>query len=391
MARTYNCISADSHLEIDSKHWIHRVPEQYRERAPRLIRTATGGDAWVIEGAPAREVPSDLYGGKGRENWRPYGQTYEGTSGTGSAAQRVSEQDRDGVDAEVFYPCMVGGPNLWRNIRDGDPYKAIVRGYNDRLAEEYCAVAPDRLIGLGVIPMSTLDDAIAELEHSKKLGLKGALLGAFPSNKGYPTPEDDKFWAASLDLEMPVTIHIELNRQGERAGPLMRPPKAVRSDVHFDVQVDFPGQVSRFHRVGGLNAVQMVLDGLFDRFPNLNVYFAETHAGWLPFFYNMADLRYSRHHGWAEELMGYQPMKMLPSDYMRKHIFWGFLDDAIGVEMRHHLGVDRLMWATDFPHQESDWPDSQAVIGRIFKGVPESEKQRMIAGNAVEFFRLDSE
>ena len=391
MAQQYNVISADSHLEVDSQHWIHRVPEKYRDRAPRLIRMSTGGDAWVIEGVPAREVPSDLYGGKGRDKWRPWGQTYESTMGTGPPEQRVKEQDRDGIDAEVMYPCMVGGPNLWRNVKDDEPYKAIVRGYNDWLAEEYCAHNPDRLLGLGVIPMTNIDDAVAELQHVKELGLKAALLGAFPSNKGYPTSEDDRFWAAALDLELPVTIHVELNRLGERSGPLLPAPKPISKAVMLDVQVDFPGQVSRFHRVAGVNAVQMLLSGLFDRFPNLKVYMAETHAGWIPFFYWMADLRYKRHHWWAEELMGYQPLKQKPSDYMREHIYWGIIDDPIGVEMRHHVGTNRLMWSTDFPHQESDWPDSDEVIENMFKGVPEADKYAILAGNCVEFFRLNAE
>ena len=114
-ARTYQCISGDSHLEVDSKRWIHRVPEKFRDRAPRLIRTATGGDAWLIEGEIAREVPSDLYGGKGRDNWTPFGQTYEGTPGTGSPQQRMQEQDRDGIDApgesqDVKIPNPISGP-----------------------------------------------------------------------------------------------------------------------------------------------------------------------------------------------------------------------------------------------------------------------------------------
>ena len=221
--------------------------------------------------------------------------------------------------------------------------------------------------------------------------MKAALLGAFPSNKGYPTPEDDRFWAAALDLEMPVTIHVELNRLGERSGPLLPAPKPISKAVMMDVQVDFPGQVSRFHRVAGVNAVQMLLSGLFDRFPNLKVYMAETHAGWIPFFYWMADLRYKRHHWWAEELMGYQPLKQKPSDYMREHIYWGIIDDPIGVEMRHHVGTNRLMWSTDFPHQESDWPDSDEVIENMFKGVPEADKYAILAGNCVEFFRLNAE
>ncbi len=386
--QAYRCISGDSHLEVDSKCWMHRVPEKYRERAPRLIRTATGGDAWVIEGQAAREVPSDLYGGKGRNNWRPFGQTYEGTPGTGPAQQRVQEQDRDGLDAEVLYPAQVGGPWLWRNIPDDDAYKAIVRAYNDWLAEEYCAVAPDRLIGLGILPMTHVGDAVAEMEHCAALGFKAVLLSAFPDNKGHPSRADDRFWAAAQDLGMPVTIHIELNRLGERAGPLLRYPREDKETLKRLGSIGLAEQVSRFHRVGGLNAVQMVLDGLFDRFPNLRVYFAETHAGWLPFFLHMADLRYQRHYSWAETCLGFQPLKRLPSEYIREHIYWGFLDDPIGVEMRHHIGVDRLIWATDFPHQESDWPDSGAVIERIFAGVPPDETYRMVAANAVEFFQL---
>lgn len=387
--RVYNCISGDSHLEVDSKVWIHRVPEKFRERAPRLVRTATGGDAWVIEGMAAREVPSDLYGGKGRDNWAPFGQTYEGTAGTGPAEQRIKEQDIDGIDAEVMYPCQAGGPNTWRNIADDEPYMAVVRAYNDWLAEEYCAVAPDRLIGLGIIPMTNVNDAIAEMEHIAKLGLPGVLLGAFPDNKGYPSPADDKFWAASQDLNMPVTVHIELNRQGSRSGPLLKYPNESPESLKKLGGIGLAEQVSRFHRVGGLNAVQMVLDGLFDRFPNLNIYFAETHAGWLPFFLYMADLRYSRHNEWATELVGFKPLKQLPSEYIKQHIYWGFLDDPIGVEMRHHIGVDKLIWATDFPHQESDWPISNLVLDRVFAGVPDEDRHKMVVDNVVKFFHLD--
>ena len=133
----------------------------------------------------------------------------------------------------------------------------------------------------------------------------------------------------------------------------------------------------------------MVLDGLFDRFPNLNIYFAETHAGWLPFFLYMADLRYTRHNEWATELVGFKPLKQLPSEYIKQHIYWGFLDDPIGVEMRHHIGVDKLIWATDFPHQESDWPISNLVLDRVFAGVPDEDRHKMVVDNVVKFFHLD--
>ena len=64
MVRHYRYISGDSHLEIDARCWVDRVPKQYRDQAPRLVRLPDGSDAWAIEGQPLRQVPFDLYGGK---------------------------------------------------------------------------------------------------------------------------------------------------------------------------------------------------------------------------------------------------------------------------------------------------------------------------------------
>src|SRR5438105_8809414 len=193
----YRYISGDSHLEIASKAWLHRVPEKYRDRAPKVVRLPDGADAWVVEDQKPQPVPSDLYGGKGRDRWRPFGQTYEDTPGTGPAEQRLREQDQDGVDAEVLFPGA-SGPRLWRAIKDKDAAKAVLRAYNDFLALDYCAVAPDRLIGIGIIPWTGLDDAIAEMEHCAENGLKAVALSAFPSGGSYPTPEDDRFWKQAL-------------------------------------------------------------------------------------------------------------------------------------------------------------------------------------------------
>ena len=271
----YDLVDDDGQRREHKNRWQHRV-------SPCFVAT--------LHVFPASQQHKSR-----RHQRNPFGQTYEGTAGTGPAEQRLSEQDRDGIDAEVMYPCQVGGPWLWRSVPDDEPYLAIVRAYNDWLAQEYCAVSPQRLIGLGMVPMSNIGDAVAETKRCAKLGLPGMLLSAFPSNKGYPTPEDDRFWATAQELNMPVTVHIQLNREGVRSGPLLRYPKEDPEVMKKLGTTGLAEQVSRFHRVGGLNVVQMVLDGLFDRFPNLNIYFAETHAGWLPFFMHMADLRYDRH------------------------------------------------------------------------------------------------
>jgi predicted TIM-barrel fold metal-dependent hydrolase len=388
----YRYISGDSHLEVDSRRWVDRVPLKYREQAPRLIRLPDGGDGWTINNELARPAAAaDLYGGKGRDQYLPFGATYEGTAGTGGPEQRIREQDQDGIDAEVLFPSQQGGPKLWRRIKDDTAYNQIVHGYNLWLAEEYCAVNPARLIGVGILPLThDIADPINEMRCCAKLGLKTVLLQGFPSGEPYPSEADDEFWATALDLNMPVSVHVDLERSGGRAGPLFKfskdPQGLSEKIIHGLVE-----QVGRFGPMrgsGAIAAAQWVLSGLFDRFPSLRIFFAENQIGWIPFFLQSADVRYDRHHRWAERLFDFKPLNRLPSEYIREHCLWGFQFDRIGVELRHKMNVDGLIWGSDFPHQESDWPESMGVIERNFAGVPADEKYKMICGNAVDFFQL---
>jgi predicted TIM-barrel fold metal-dependent hydrolase len=393
MSRTYRYISADSHLEIDSKHWLPRVPEKFRALAPRLVRQADGSDAWAIGDKIVRPAAAaDLYGGKGRDQYVPFSGRYEGTPGTGSAAQRIAEQDQDGIHAEVLFPSQQGGPKLWRRIDDNPTYKALVRAYNGWLAEEYCATAPERLIGVGILPLGcAITDVLEELEYCAAVGFKTVLLQGFPAGKAYPSDEDDRFWARAQELPMPVSVHVDLDRAGERKAPLFKYPREP-DDVMKKLTHDLVDQVGRFGPVrgnGSVAAVQWVLSGLFDRFPSLKIFFAENQIGWIPFFLQAADVRYDRHHRWAERLLGLQPLKRPPSEYIREHFLWGFQYDRIGVELRHKINVDNLMWGSDFPHQESDWPESLNIIEKNFADVPDDEKHKMVCGNAVDFFRLE--
>jgi predicted TIM-barrel fold metal-dependent hydrolase len=392
MTMSYRYISGDSHLEIDSKHWINRVPAQFREQAPRLVSQRDGSDLWTLGANISRPAAAaDLYGGKGRDAYVPFGGTYTGTPGTGSPEQRMREQDQDGIDAEVLFPSQQGGPKFWRRIEDNGAYKAVVRAYNSWLAEEYCAVNPERLIGVAILPLGCgLEDVIAEMEYCAKAGFKTVLLQGMPGGKAYPSEDDDRFWAAALDLQMPVSVHVDLDRSGERKGPLLKYPNE-SEEIMKKLTHDLVDQVSRFGPVrgnGSTPAVQWVLSGLFDRFPQLKIFFAENQIGWIPFFLQACDVRYERHHRWAERLLGFKPLKRPPSEYIREHFLWGFQFDRVGVEMRHKIGVDRLMWGSDFPHQESDWPESLGVIERNFAGVPVDEKQKMVCGNAMRFFKL---
>lgn len=383
MPREYRIVSADSHLELAPDRWTPRVPERYREQAPRVVKLPEGGDGLAL-GDRRVYVLGLAITGKPYEQHAIRGISYEGSPGAGSPEQRLREQDLDGVDAEVMFTSTGSNPNLWRRGTDDDAaYRSIIHAYNEFLAEEYCVAGPDRLLAMGIIPDTGIADAVGELEYCARAGLKGVVLHTFPNGKSYPTAEDDRFWGAALDLNLPVTVHVAIQQGGE--GPVFKYERApegvsVRSDP-----------VRIMGRVGGpaaLNAIQLVMAGVFDRFPALRVYWAETQIAWIPYLYEWADDIYERSKYWGEREYGLKPLRRRPSEYIREHCWWGFVKDRFGVRVRHDVGVDRAMWASDFPHSAGDWPHSIEVIDEMFAGVPAEERTKMTAGNAVEYFHL---
>ncbi len=270
MTSKYRLFSADSHLEISPQRWTHRVPAKYRDRAPRLIKLANGGDAIIVENRPMYVLGLAI-AGKPYERHELTGLTYEGSEGAGTPDQRLKEQGQDGIDGEVLF-TSAGNLGFWRGIRNDDAYLAIIHAYNEFLAEEYCAANRERLLAMGVIPSASVDAAVKEMEYCRKAGLKGVALNTFPSGKLYPTPDDDRFWAAALDSQMPVTVHVGLQRTD---GPLFKYDKEPG-------EVAFGGDpirvLTRFGGNSGLNAVQLLLSGVFDRYPKLRLYWAETQS-----------------------------------------------------------------------------------------------------------------
>ena len=395
MARAYNVVSADSHLDILASRWAPYVPSKYRDLIPKDPEGFVTGDGMVVgpyEGITSRVYPEIGELTAGFDDW----------PGTGSAAQRVRELDIDGVDAEVLFPGALGPPTWRANAnKDDAAYRALVRAYNEHLWDEFCPTAPNRLFGLGVIPVTGVDDAIAEMEQCVRHGLAGVDLCSFPSGLSHPSPDDDRFWAAAVEMRCPITVHVEFSYPvatatgiptgvspqsygGGAPGPAFIYPK--RPEHRFN---DIILRYAKYGFRGALHAVQMLWDGVFERFPALRIYFAETQIGWIPNFYELMDEHYLRHQLWTERLLGLKTFEKLPSDYIKEHCYWGFVYNPVGVRtMAREVGVDRIMWAADFPHAESDWPNSRQVIEKSVAELTAEDRHKVIAGNAVEFFRL---
>jgi predicted TIM-barrel fold metal-dependent hydrolase len=264
----------------------------------------------------------------------------------------------------------VHGPKFLRRIadKDKDAYLANVRAYNTWLAQEYCSVAPDRLIGNGIVPETGVEDAIAEMKRCKELGLRSMCLLMWPNGSPIRSldGEDDRFFAASLDLDMRLSPHGRIGAEG---------------------RADDPRNGAFMPRWYGTieNAIdELILSGVFDRFPTLQLYFAETQAGWLPHVMNYTDEFYQRWYTYFDVRL-----PRLPSEYYRQHLLFSFIDDRLAMPFRHYIGTDHLMWGSDFPHSAGTFPHSIEIIDDLFEEVSAEERRKVLVENPCRFFGLD--
>jgi predicted TIM-barrel fold metal-dependent hydrolase len=117
------------------------------------------------------------------------------------------------------------------------------------------------------------------------------------------------------------------------------------------------------------------------RVPRIKFALSEGGIGWVPFALERADRSWERHRGWSG--MGDSP----PSEIFARNIWVCFIDERMGVEARHHIGIEKIMWECDYPHADTPWPNSQRDAGQALKGLPDEEVALMTHGNAERLFR----
>jgi len=383
MARQYKVISGDGHIDLNPDVWRNRVAAKWRERAPKRVKMPNGSDAVVVDGGKPNTIGVTRSVRVARKDLAKQVPTFENSAGTGSPEQRLREQDQDGIEAEILFSQI---SFVLRQAKDDDLYLELVRAYNEFLAEGYMAVAPDRLICMGTIPITGVEDAVRELEHCAKLGLRGVKLDRFPSGRGYPTAEDDKFWAAAVDLKMPLTNHNDGKMGSGRGEPAFKYDKEPGEDVHQREPMNY---FFRFTNDAMTASIQMAFAGVWDRFPALEMYWAETMIGWFEYGLWQVDDHYRRYMPMIHENWGLRYLERKPSEYLKERTYWGFLHDPVGIRRRDCIGYDKLMWGTDFAHAASEWPNSIKLMERDFADVPENEKRAMLVDNCVKYFHLN--
>lgn len=366
-------ISSDSHVSEPPDLWAERLDIKYRDRAPRVVLNPEGqeGAYLVYEGYPPHNLAIGLGAGRTPEELAAFlktGTYADARPGGWDPAQRLPDMELDGVEADVLYTTL-GFRLFW--LKDAGLQRACFRVYNDWLAE-YCAHAPKRLAGLALISLYDIDEGVRELGRCAKRGLKGALIWASPpEGRPYSSSDYDPFWAAAQELGMPISLH-SITGMGAESRLAIKIPldRYVRSAVLCH-------EVQR-------TLVVLIFSGALERFPSLKVVSAENEVGWLPFFLQKLDQ--------AQEEYRYlypAPLKLRPTEYFRRQVFATFIDDPVGVATREFIGVENIMWSSDYPHTVSTWPNSREVIARDFKNVPEKEARMIVRENVARLYSLE--
>ena len=275
--------------------------------------------------------------------------------------------DLDGVEADVIYTTL-GFRQFW--FTDAAFQRACFRVYNDWLAE-YCAYAPTRLAGLALISLYDIDEAVKELRRCARAGLKGAVIWASPPNdRPYSSPLYEPFWAEAQELNVPLSLHSITGMGAESRLAIKEPlDRYVRSTVLCH-------EVQR-------TLVALIFSGVLERFPRLKFVSAENEVGWLPFFLQKLDQAHEEY-----RYLYPAPLTLRPSAYFRRQVFATFIDDPVGVATREFIGVENIMWSSDYPHTVSTWPHSQEVVARDFKDVSETDNRRIVRENVARLYNL---
>jgi len=357
-------VSADSHVTEPADLWCQRLDRCFRDRAPRVVRDYTSDRyLFVAPGISPFAIATGFGAGKqGRDLKLHLRRGYEAARAGGwDPTERVKDQDADGVACEVLYPTH--GMKLFA-LPDADLQRACFRAYNDWIME-FAAASPGRLVPLALVSLHRIEDSVREAERAARMGAAGLLVWGSPPEDApsFCSRSYDSFWEVASSLELPVSLHCITSGQ----------PK-VRSQSPYVQYLDVIYDVQR-------SLAEIVCGGVLERFPRLIVVSAENDCGWFPHFLFRLDHAHEKFGRFAA-----YPLPMRPSDYVRRQVYATFQEDSTVPNLCDGFGADRYMWASDYPHADSTWPQSRRIIAETLGELPDPIVTKLIGGNASRLY-----
>jgi predicted TIM-barrel fold metal-dependent hydrolase len=362
----YLLISADCHAGPRPEDARAYVDPEWRDEF----------DAWLAdaEGAALRRaehIGEPLFADEARAEFEA--EAAGGMEGAWDSERRLREQDADGVVAEVIFPnhpCPFDvGLMTYQHEQPAARWQAGVRAYNRWLAD-FCAQAPGRRAGVGLITVDDVGVAVREVNWLREHGVFGGILlpGHTNGQPGYNHPRYEPLWSACEALDLPVHTHSGWTPN----------------------YGNFTGSVGIFlseitwwaHRPFWF----LVWSGVFERHPALRFVMSEQKADWMIPTLQLLDSRYEL--PMFRQLRRSLPLR--PSDYYRRQVWLGasFMDEGEW-ETRNALGIDKLMWGSDYPHLEGCWPHTLPTLQKVFHDVPRADAARMLGETTARVYRFD--
>ena len=377
-------VDSDGHVVEPDRVWKDYAEPAYREQLDK-----PGGGVQMLgmrvaypdadtEGALAerRDGESEVWteGLQTAEGWEEESRTKMTRPGGYDPDARLVDMDADGIDVAVLYPTSM---LTW--VEDAELFGAACRAYNNWL-RDYCAAAPGRLYGVSLVPLQDVPAAIAEMRRGvEELGFKAVMIrpAAYIDGKKLNHPDYDPFWRAAAELDCPIGIHPSPHGDMPNACQLLGLAEGVTNPMAglalrqgltnaFDLQM----AVGHF-----------VLGGICERHPSLRVAFLEGTGGWIVPMLERFDHQF--------EIFGSPDQKTPPSELFARQCVISFDPDEKGLAFTAgHLGPERILWASDYPHPDAKIPGVVKELETAVAAMPPNAQREVLGASARRFYRL---
>ncbi len=398
LGRTFGIVSVDDHIVEPPRLWVDRLPARFHDRCPRVVRETVAGDAgwevpvgavggmeegrasdiWLYEDIRVPTMRFAASAGMSPDDVAAVGLTYdEMRPGCYDAKERLADMDVNGVDVSICFPNLFIRfcGQRFLEAKDAELALLCVKAYNDFLVEEWMHGSGGRLHGVGILPLWDVDLCVDELQRNAAAGLRNVCFPEIPAWLGLPSLHEgywDPLFSACAETGTIVQMHIG------------------SSSKTLKTSTDSPQAVTTANMYinSSLSLSDMILSGLFERFPALTMAYAESQAGWIPYILARLDSMWDTGHVVHET----RKLSERPSTYFKNHVYSCIFDDPVAVSsLIETIGEDRICFEVDYPHPDGTWPHSQEVVNAIFSGVDPSIVRKIVRSNGLKMLGLSEE
>jgi predicted TIM-barrel fold metal-dependent hydrolase len=368
--RLHPIISVDDHFIEPPETFMGRLPAKFIESGPRVERDDEV-DYWIFEGKRVA-----VLGVEGIQSWEP-GKGHRGPimfekfrPGTWKIDDRVKDMERNGVIASLNFPSAIFGfaGQRFMRMQDRELGLASMRAYNDWIIDDWTARYPDRIIPCQLTWLHDAEVAAQEIRQNAERGFKAVAFTENPEKLGLPSIYKgywNPFFQACEDTGTVINLHVGSS-----------------SETMFPSSDSDPGVLGVLFPVNGFAAAT---DWLFARipvrYPNIKIVLSEGGIGWVPVLLDR--LSYMARREDRRETFG----GLTPIEVLHRNFWFTTFSDERTLALRAEIGVDHIMFETDFPHSDSSWPDTQAIVSKQLGGVPKEEADLMTFMNAAGLYR----